>query len=150
MASTKIQIDRLWETMRDALDKAYSVANAGRDEQGTALRDYARDIHWHDATKALLREETANERQHRRNRPSVSGFSVESAAKLILMEQAGTGAAASEMPRATAFLVFRQSAVEAQVIGFLAKKHLPAEWRAAIAKLDYAKLMQPKQKSVTV
>jgi hypothetical protein len=150
MANTKKRIDTLWDGFREAINAAYTEADKKRDNDGTCLRDYAENISWSDALGSLLARETTNERQHRRNRPSVSGFSVESAAKLILMEQARTGAAASEMPRATAFLVFRQSAVEAQVIGFLAKKHLPAEWRAAIAKLDYAKLMQPKQKSVTV
>ena len=162
MANTKKQIDTLWDGFREAINAAYAEASKAAStarglqgdyrskEDGLCLRDYAENISWSDALASLLSRETDNERQHRHNRPSVPGFSVESAAKLILMEQAATGAAASEMPRATAFLVFRQSAVEAQVIGFLAKKHLPAEWRVAIANLDYAKLMQPKQKSVAV
>ena len=141
MASTKIQIDRLWETMRDALDKAYSVANAGRDEQGTALRDYARDIHWHDATKALLREETANEKQHRRGEV-VRGFSAESGAKLILLGQVANGAKAKSLPDVTGFLHFRITAMQAQVIGFLIRKHLPISWYAGLAELDYPDIMR--------
>ena len=136
MANTEKQIDTLWETMRDALDKAYSVANAGRDDQGTALRDYARDIHWHDAMDALLREETANEKQHRR------GFSAESGAKLILLGQVAKGAKAQSLPDVTGFLHFRITAMQAQVIGFLIRAQLPVDWFTELAKLDYPKLMQ--------
>ena len=136
MANTKKRIDTLWETMRDALDKAYSVANAGRDEQGTALRDYGRDVHWHDAMDALLREETANEKQHRR------GFSAESGAKLILLGQVATGAKAKSLPDATGFLHFRITSMQAQVIGFLIRAQLPVDWFTDLAKLDYPKLMQ--------
>ena len=141
MPNTKQKVDKLWEEMRAAINAAYAEADKKRDDDGTCLRDYAENISWSDALASLLARETANERQHRRNRPSVPGFSVESATKLILMEQARAGAVAGEMPRATAFLVFRQSAVEAQVIGFLAKKHLSADWCASVAELDYARLM---------
>ena len=141
MANTKKQIDRLWETMRDTLDKAYSVANVGRDEQGTALRHYARDIYWHDAMDALLREETANERQHRRGEV-VRGFSAESGAKLILLGQVATGAKAKSLPDVTGFLHFRITAMQSQVIGFLIRAQLPVDWFTELAKLDYPKLMQ--------
>ncbi len=52
------------------------------------------------------------------------------------------GAEMTEMPKATAFLVLRQTAVEAQVIGFLIKANLSADWREEVASLDYAELMK--------
>jgi hypothetical protein len=139
---TKKQIDTLWDGFRTAIDAAYKEADKKRDDNGTCLRDYAQNISWSDALAGLLSRETANERQHRRNEPPVPSFSPETAAKLILMNQAHDGARLRTMPRATEFLVFRQSAAEARVIGFLAKRFLPMGWREAIAGLDYSKLMQ--------
>ena len=141
MANTKQKIDRLWEAMRDALDKAYSVANKGRDEQGTALRDYARDIAWYDGMRDLLSRETANERQHRRGN-TVRGFSAESGAKLILLGQVANGASKDGLPDATNFLHFRITAMQAQVIGYLIRKQLPISFHAGLAELDYPKIMQ--------
>lgn len=147
--NTKLKVDTLWEDFRAAINAAYAEAEKSRNDDGLCLRDYAENISWSDALRDLLARETANERQHRSTRPSVAGFSAETAAKLILMHQAGTGAVASEMPRATAFLVFRQSAVEAQVLGFIVNKHLSVDWRVALAELDYAKLMQPAASAVS-
>ncbi|MGB8800690.1 MAG: hypothetical protein WCC97_08385 [Candidatus Acidiferrales bacterium] len=149
MMNTKQKVDKLWEDFRAAINAAYAEAEKSRNDDGLCLRDYAENISWSDALRDLLARETANERQHRSNRPSVAGFSAETAAKLILMQQAGIGALQPTMPCATAFLVFRQSAVEAQVIGFLAKKHLTVEWRVALAEFDYAKLMQPATDAVS-
>ena len=140
--NTKQKIDGLWDEFREAINKAYAVAEKVRDEDGCCLRDYAENISWSDSTARLLGRETANERQHRSNRPSVPGFSNESAAKLILMQQAATGALSKEMPRATAFLVFRQSAIEAEVIGYLIRNFVTVEWRESLAELDYVKLMR--------
>jgi hypothetical protein len=141
---SKHQIDQSWQEFRQAINSAYAERDKKRDENGICLRDYAENISWSDNLATLLDRETANERQHRSNRPSIPGFSAETAAKLILLGQASTGAQLKALPQSTAFLVFRQSAVEAQVIGFLARKHLPMEWRTAVKALDYAKLMQPK------
>jgi hypothetical protein len=140
---SKQQIDSLWKQFREAINSAYAEADKKRDENGICLRDYAENISWSDNLATLLGRETANERQHRSNRPSIPGFSAETAAKLILLNQASNGAAQEQLPQSTAFLVFRQTAVEAQVIGFLSKKHLSAEWHQAVASLNYADLMQP-------
>jgi hypothetical protein len=141
--NTKQAVDKLWHGFREAVNKAYAEADKTRNEDGICLRAYAENISWSDNLAILLDRESANERQHRSSRPSVKGFSVETAAKLILLGQASHGAQLKQLPRSTAFLVFRQSAVEAQVIGFLARKYLPMEWRTAVNALDYAKLMQP-------
>ena len=135
--NTKQTIDHLWAQLRNAVNQAYA------DSEGlSALHDYAEDISWTDAMSALLGRETANERRHRSNRPSVAGFSKESAAKLILMHNALEGADKDSLPPATDFLICRQTAIEAQVVGFLARVFLPLEWRQAVKALDYAKLMQ--------
>jgi len=144
MISTKAKIDKLWEQFRTAIDAAYTEADRQHNEDGSCLRDYARNISWSDNLAGLLNRETANERRHRSNRPSVPGFSSETASKLVLMNQVEAGASLKAMPRATEFLVFRQTAAEARVIGFLAQKFLALEWREGLTELDYAKLMQPK------
>ena len=135
----------MWQELRTAINSAYAEADKKRDENGICLRDYAENISWSDNLSALLDRETVNERQHRSNRPRIPGFSAATAAKLILLGQASHGAQLKQLPQSTAFLVFRQSAVEAQVIGFLARKYLPMEWRTTVNELDYAKLMQPEQ-----
>ena len=140
--STKQRIDHLWNQFQGAINLAYARADKTRNEEGACLRGYAENISWSDSTARLLGRETANERQHRTNRPSVPGFSNETAAKLILMQQAATGALAKELPPATAFLVIRQSAIEAQVIGFLIRDFVLPQWREELTQLDYAKLMK--------
>jgi hypothetical protein len=143
--NTKQQITSLWKQFREAINSAYAEVDKKRDENGICLRDYAENISWSDNLATLLDRETANERQHRSNRPSIPGFSAETAAKLILLNQASNGAGQEQLPQSTAFLVFRQTAVEAQVIGFLAKNYLSPEWHQAVNALNYAKLMQPEQ-----
>ena len=127
---------------KDSGNKAYDTAVKTRDEDGECLRDYAENITWSDSLSALLGRETAEERRHRSGRTSIAGFSNETAAKLILMRQAQHAAEFVEIPRATAFLVFRKTAVEAQVIGFLARNFLSQDWIAEVKSLDYAKLME--------
>ena len=138
------KINTLWDEMRQAINKAYDEhgQRLSFDDGMGCLRDYAENISWSDGMAALLGRESANERQHRRNRPSVPGFSVGTAAKLILMTNVADGAKREELPSATAFLVLRQTAVEAQVIGFLIRNYLEPEWIAAVKSLDYARLMQ--------
>lgn len=140
--NTKQTIDKLWDEFRQAINKAYAEADKTRDENGICLHDYAEDMSWSDSMQSLLGREIANERQHRSSRPSVSGFSNESAAKLILMSQITNGASKTELPSATDFLVYRQSAIEAQVLGYLVKRFLTSEWHIRVAALDYSKLMQ--------
>jgi hypothetical protein len=141
---TKKTINLLWIELRQRINQAYAVADKTRNEDGVCLRDYAENISWSDNLASLLGREAANERQHRAHRPSVSGFSVETAAKLLLMENIRFGATKEAMPSATAFLVFRQTAAEAQVIGFLIREFLDQEWRQAVVTLDYSKLMKGK------
>jgi hypothetical protein len=143
--SNKSKIDKLWNQFRESINLAYADAENENSDDKRCLRDYAENISWSDSLNALLAREIENERQHRRNRPAVSGFSAETAAKLILMQQAKDGATALKIPNATSFLIFRQSAVESQVIGFIIKKYLTAEWRAELVELDYPKLMQPEK-----
>lgn len=145
-ATKRNQIDSLWDQFRDAIDAAYAESQK-KDFSGDAyadsscLRDYARNISWSDDLVKLLANEEANERDHRRNRPSPKGFSVTSAAKLILMNAACTGSQQAEMPKATIFLTFRKSAAEANLLGFLTRKQITRDWRTTLTSLDYSKLM---------
>jgi hypothetical protein len=139
--NTKQKIDKLWDETRQAINHTYELYEKVN-ENAACLRDYAENISWSDNLAALLGRETANERQHRSNRPSVSGFSNETAAKLIIMNQIEAGALLKVMPRATEFLVFRQTAAEARVIGFLIRNAITAEWRKLLATMDYSELMR--------
>ena len=143
--NTKQKVDKLWEQMRDSINAAYAAGDADKTHAGwdekTCLRDYAENISWSDSTARLLGRESANERQHRTGRPSVSGFSVETAAKLILMRNVADGSRLSAMPPATNFLILRQTAVEAEIIGYLIREFVSDEWRQAVDSLDYTKLM---------
>lgn len=146
MTNTQI-INNLWQEFREAINQTYRSNDAtcrtgGFNDDINCLRDYAEDVSWTDDLAALLGRETANERQHRSNRPQVIGFSAGTAAKLILMTNACKGAELTELPRATAFLVLRQTAVEAEVIGWLCRERLVEPWRRAVKSFDYAKLMQ--------
>src|SRR5262249_16864414 len=141
----KEQINVLWREFREAINTTYGNGKNVSDDV-SCLRDYAENISWHDDLSALLGKESAEERRHRNGRPehtyNPKNFSVDSAAKLLGMENARKGSEMTEMTRATTFLVLRQSAVEAEVIGFIIRENLPEGWRDAIASLDYAKLMQ--------
>ena len=146
--NTKQKIDKLWDETRQYINAAYAEAEKTYttfphgSNPGSCLRDYAEDISWSDSMRALLGRETANERQHRSNRPSIPGFSNESAAKLILMGNIEFGTRESSMPQATEFLVVRQTAAEARVIGYLIQEHVTDDWRNRLAELDYSALMK--------
>jgi hypothetical protein len=138
---TTDQINNLWSEFREAIDKTYKLA--GPDDDGVCLHDYASDVSWHDDLAKLLGRETANERQHRGTRRAT--FSAGSAAKLILMSQAVFGASYEYMPKASIFLVARDTAAIAEVIGWIARKNLSDTWRQAVKSLDYAKLMKESE-----
>lgn len=135
----KADVDRLWREFVDAMTRAYK--SAGHDAPQTALRDYARDISWTDGLGRLEKEEQANERQHRGTRREMYRLSVPHATRVILLHQAARGAVMTEAPPATDFLVFRRTAVEAQLLGWLARAELSAEWIATCDALDYAALV---------
>ncbi len=146
--SANSTINKLWEQFRDAIDATYADGQKNGKFSGDAhaevncLKDYARDQSWHDDLAGLLGRETANERQHRRNELPIRSFSVGSAAKLILMNQVSFGSKLPAMPPATLFLTARQSAAEAEVIGYLCREHITDEWRAELDTLEYAELMK--------
>lgn len=145
--STKRTVDALWQEFRQVINAAYkngqthSISTEVKDDF-TCLHDYVEDMTWHDDLAALVGREAANEQQHRKNDPPRPGFSIDTAAKLMIMENARKGAEMAELTRATAFLVFRQTAVEAEVIGWIIRDYLDPVWREKVAGLDYAKLMQ--------
>ena len=138
-------INGLWQEFRNSIDKAFkdnSHMSGDAAWNTNALRDYTTEG-WHDDLAKLLNAETANERQHRNGRPAEVSplISSETAAKMILMQKAADGADRDEMPPASHFLVYRKAAVEAEVIGWIARKYLPASWRAAVRTMDYVKLV---------
>ena len=132
-------IATLWEQLRDAIDAAYAASP--RTGEPTPLHDYRRDATV-DELERLLQAETANERQHRRTTSAPKGFSARTASMLILCSNAATGARKQDLPPSTIFLIWRKTAAEAEVLGWLAREHLSAEWLSQVESLDYAKLME--------
>lgn len=143
--STKTVVDGLWSEMRQIINETYKQADELRDDDGMCLRDYAENTGWSDDLDRLLEHEKENERQHRRRRPNPPNFSVETASKLILLNNFAHGAEMTAMPKATAFIVLRQTAVEAELLGYLCRKLTSADFRNHVRALDYAKLMQVAQ-----
>jgi len=140
--NVKREVNRLWEEFRQAINTAYADANKRNDEDGICLKDFAENISWHDGLAELLACESVNEKRHRSNRPSIPGFSVDTAAKLILMSNVADGSRLLDMPKATIFLLLRKTAAESIVLGFLSRHFVTTEWRDAVAALDYAQLMK--------
>lgn len=137
-------IDSLWDDFRKAINATYAQSTGWRDDRD-CLRDYAEDISWNDALCGLLGRETANERRHRSGRPSVPGFSNQTAAKLILMAQASNGSIQTDMSKGTEFLMYRQTAAEARLIGWLIRESVTKEWRDAVNSIDYTELMKTNE-----
>jgi hypothetical protein len=140
--SYKQDIDQLWRELRTAIDKTYaSRPDPENDNDADCLRDYVENRGWSDSLASLLGRESAAERRHRRGHTAIAGFSIETAAKLLIMNAVARGSQLADMPKATAFLVLRQTAGEAEVIGWLIREHLLPSWIDAVESLDYAKLM---------
>lgn len=133
--NNKQKIENLWNEFRKVINQSYT------DYPTSALKDYTENQSMVDGLARLLGKEAANERQHRKWGRSPRDFSVDSAAKLILMHSAVFGAEKIEMPKATIFLELRQTAAEAMVIGWLVRHGLSAKWRQQVQEIDYAKLM---------
>lgn len=137
-------IANLWNAFQNAIDLANAdglkLNNADGHAECNALRDYTRDRNWRMSN--LLGRETANERKHRSTTISPKDFTVGDAAKLQIMQWAAFAQELDSLPSAHLFLTMRPTAVEAEVIGFLCRKHLNDTWRERLAELDYAKLMQ--------
>jgi hypothetical protein len=140
--NTKQQVNKLWNEMREAINNAYNAKP--NDDETYALRDYVENQSMCDALIGLLDAETANEGRHRNGRPTIKGFSSETAAKLIIMGNVADGSVALTMPSAIAFLVWRKTAAESRVLGFLAAGFIRAYWYEDVKKLDYAQLMGSK------
>ncbi len=140
--NTKKTIDTLWKQFRQSINTAYAEADKARDEDRMCLRDYAENISWSDDLARLLGRECAEERQHRKGHPFVQGFSIDSAAKLLIMENVAQGAEQGKMPSATIFMMWRQTAAESFLLGYLIREHLTPEWKQTVTSLDYSNLMQ--------
>lgn len=129
-------INQHWSEFEKFIGAAYAKG-------ASELRDYAPDVTWCNALAKLVEAETANERQHRRgNDRRPKDFSAPIAAKLIIMRQAAVGSQKKDCPPASDFLVYRQTTVEAQVIGWLCRWVIDDPWRAAVDVIDYVAVMQ--------
>ncbi len=150
----KAHVDRLADQVRDCIDAAYAHhCAASREANGTphsddsrVLRDFARNQTFTDAFENLVREESANERQHRKGAPN--GFrypiSAQQAALVVLLYQFGQGTELDAMPPASYVLAVRHSAAIANIIGYLSKGEIGKRegLREALEALDYAQAVR--------
>jgi len=139
--NTHQHITQIWSGLRDAVDRAYQSATT---DETKALRDYARNISWSDDLEKLLASETTNEKQHRNTR-SVRGFSSQDAAKLIICGNVLRGSELQTIPSALTFITFRKSAAEANLLGYLIREHVTADWKASVQSLDYSECMKSSE-----
>lgn len=145
----KDRIVGLFDQFEHAIVVAYTDArsNSGQSIGAERLRDYCPDHAPINRLDRLVRTEAEHEKRHRemgRAFLSECGASIKRppissgvAAMLIVMRNAADG----DMPDASDYLVIRDSAFEAQIIGALVRPYLSDEWRAAVQSLDYAKIM---------
>jgi len=133
-------VDRLWKEFQAAINAAYATGA----DSFAPLRDYAEDISHRDAMAALIAAETAEERRHRANRPGRAP-SIAHCVKLLLLSNAARGAKQPSMPPSTDWLLYRRSAVEASVIGWLACGFVSDAWIEACSGLDYAAVVAPPE-----
>lgn len=148
-ANTHDHISQIWTGLRDAIDAAYAASqkkefNADGLSEVNCLRDYAQNISWNDSLEKLLRSEVQNEKQHRGTRP-VRGFSSQDAAKLIICNNVLRGSELQTIPSALTFITFRSSAAEANLIGYLIREQVTADWKASVQSLDYSECMKEAQ-----
>lgn len=139
-----LDIRAAWKQFTQAIDQAdaegQKLQSADGHAECNALRNYSsHEQPWRLAN--LLGRETANERKHRHGTEPRS-FPVGDAAKLHLMSAAAYGATLKAAPSSTLFLTMRPTAAEAEVIGYLCRATLSAEWRNTVESIDYSKLMQ--------
>ena len=135
------KITTLWQVFRTIIDRAYVEREKQYNPEAESLRDYVKDMAQVDALEELLDREATNEREHRHGWPSDNRkFSARTAAKLIIMHNAVTGSRFPAAIPASHFLIYRQSAVEAEVIGYLCRFSLDCGWVSELDALDYVAL----------
>jgi hypothetical protein len=137
--NTHQHIDKLWTELRDIIDRAY--ASHPVEDEKSALRDYALNMSWSDATENLLASETVNEMEHRKSR-SIRGFSSRDAARLIICGCVCRGSELQAMPSALTFISYRAAAAEANLLGYLIRGFVTPEWKASVESLDYVECMK--------
>lgn len=141
----------LEKRVRDAIDNSFLTGerrdNGSRvsveyDDERSALRDYVRNQSWFDKWDDLIERETRHERRHRRGAPAGwrFKFGAKHGARIVMLNNIGSGAALDQEPHATAFISMRDTAAEATLIGYLARVELrrDPELLAALELLDYA------------
>lgn len=140
-------VGKLEQRVRAAIDAAYrsgrNPSTPATDHPG-ALRDYVTEISSPDAWLRLVDREAKAEREHRRFTsfaPHIPyAIPVRQGARVTLLHNVGRGAEMADAPPASDFLVYRPSAVEAIVLGWLARRELAADpgLVPALLLLDYA------------
>lgn len=135
-------LEDLERRVRAAIDAAYRAHHT--DDLPGALRDYVSETSSPDKWLRLVEREAAAEREHRRFTsfaPDIPyAIPVKQGARVTLLHNVGRGASQTEAPHAAEFLVYRPSAVEAIVLGWLARRELAADAGLvpALLLLDYA------------
>lgn len=130
MQAIQKQIKSLWKELVSAIDQTKNA-----DAQEFRRNDFYR-------LETLLQEETANERQHRRFVSGAYAVSSSVGAKITLLHNVARGARLSEMPTATTFILFRRSAAEAMLLGYLLRDGLTPQFVDEAYSLDYPSLMK--------
>jgi len=129
--NTKTFANNLWKQLEESM----------RTSTNEVVRDFMRWDGMH--LEQLLKDETANERQHRNgNVGRAYPISADTAAKVLILHNIYQGSLKPSEPTAATFIIWRHSAALAQALGFYLKADLTPEWCAAAARCDYSEMVK--------
>lgn len=138
-------ISKLWDEFVGIIDKQWDNNKAIADGDGhselNAIRDFTSGWSHRDLNRLLVLEKT-HEKFHRGAAPGGIRFhvSAEQSAKLLIMQNAVDGSHLHDMPPATSFITYRDSAAMAILLGYLIRSEVTEEWRQAVKAIEYTKL----------
>ena len=127
MKLSRKEIYTLWQALECAIDLVKFANPQTPLHDYSIARDYAK-------LNALLRAEIAHERRHRTMyKGNAYPIPATHAAELVVLRNIYTGATRCSAPLATIFLELRDTAAEAQTIGYEIREHIGLVW---LTKVD--------------
>jgi hypothetical protein len=141
----KTEIEQLWGQLQATCTRA-AASEQSKDQ--SAIRDALRDYAGEDGKRMLdlLAREIQHEKGHRRFTSYTNqGYplSARTGAMLLICENTARGTDNANMPPATNFIIWRDTAAEAWLLGFMLRGYLSPEWIKRAKALDYSAIMNP-------
>lgn len=145
MMDSKLQAITARRLASELGDICLSAFKADPDRYGS-VRDFARDMTWHNPWDALEIEETKAERAHEGFRPNgvpKPRISHVDAARILLVGWVASGAKDKDGITATDVLTMKPTALKCSALGYVLRDVLPQGWIESAQRLDYARAKRP-------